>query len=154
LAEEGVVNDTLLSDMFTDAYFASPAPKSTGKERFNLGWIKTRLQRYPDLLAADVQRTLLQLTVLSIAQQMPQSTALKVYVCGGGALNPVLMRELALALSPAAVCSTEKIGLDPQWVEPVGFAWLARRTVLGLSGNLPEVTGASGPRVLGAIYPA
>ena len=154
LAEEGSVNEALLGDLFTDAYFASPAPKSTGKERFNLGWIKTRLQRYPDLLASDVQRTLLQLTVLSIARQMPQSTALAVYVCGGGTLNPVLMRELARALSPAAVCSTEELGLDPQWVEPAGFAWLAHRTVLGLSGNLPEVTGAGGTRVLGAIYPA
>ncbi|HEV8077399.1 MAG TPA: anhydro-N-acetylmuramic acid kinase, partial [Marinobacter sp.] len=68
-------------------------------------------------------------------------------------LNPILMRELARALSPAVVCSTEELGLDPQWVEPVGFAWLARRTFLGLSGNLPGVTGASGPRILGAIYP-
>lgn len=154
LAEEGTVNEALLNDLFTDAYFASPAPKSTGKERFNLDWIKTRLQRYPDLLAPDVQRTLLQLTVISIARQMPHSTGVKAYVCGGGALNPILMRELARALSPAVVCSTEELGLDPQWVEPVGFAWLARRTVLGLSGNLPEVTGASGPRILGAIYPA
>ncbi|HEV8077764.1 MAG TPA: anhydro-N-acetylmuramic acid kinase [Marinobacter sp.] len=154
LAEEGTVNEVLLNDLFTDAYFASPAPKSTGKERFNLDWIKTRLQRYPDLLAPDVQRTLLQLTVISIARQMPHSTGVKVYACGGGALNPILMRELTRALSPAVVCSTEELGLDPQWVEPVGFAWLARRTVLGLSGNLPDVTGASGPRILGAIYPA
>ncbi len=154
LADEGMVDESLLSDMLTDAYFARPAPKSTGKERFNLGWIKNRLQRHPGLSAADVQRTLLKLTVLSVAQQMPQSTDLKIYVCGGGALNPVLVRELAIEMSPATVCSTQELGLDPQWVEPAGFAWLARRTVLGQSGNLPEVTGASGPRVLGAIYPA
>lgn len=154
LAEEGVVDAALLDDMLTDAYFTRPAPKSTGKERFNLGWIKNRLQRHSHLSAADVQRTLLELTVLSVVQQMPKSAGLKVYVCGGGALNPVLMRELAIEMRPAMVSSTQELGLDPQWVEPVGFAWLARRTLLGQSGNLPEVTGASGPRVLGAVYPA
>jgi len=65
--------------------------------------------------------------------------------------NPVLMQALADALPGTTVESTAAHGLDPDHVEALGFAWLARQTVLGRPGNLPGVTGACGPRVLGAI---
>jgi anhydro-N-acetylmuramic acid kinase len=152
--DEGITDQSLLSDMLSDAYFSKPAPKSTGKEKFNLGWIKNQTQRHPDLCAADVQRTLLQLTVTSIVRQLPQSASMKVYACGGGTQNPVLMKELEQALRPARLAITSELGLDPQWVEPVAFAWLAHQTVDNRPGNLPAVTGANGPRILGAIYPA
>ena len=77
-----------------------------------------------------------------------------VFACGGGTFNPVLMNELRLGLGSVHLTTTAELGLDPQWVEPVAFAWLARQTIAGLPGNLPEVTGASGERILGAIYPA
>lgn len=154
-AQEGASNPELLASMLSDAYFSKPPPKSTGKERFNLDWIHTHLQRFPDLPAEDVQRTLLQLTVTTVLQQLPQENAeMAVFACGGGTFNPVLMNELRLGLGSVHLATTAELGLDPQWVEPVAFAWLARQTIAGLPGNLPEVTGASGERVLGAIYPA
>jgi anhydro-N-acetylmuramic acid kinase len=152
-ADEGIVNQSLLSNMLSDAYFLKPAPKSTGKEKFNLGWIKNQTQRHPGICAEDVQRTLLQLTVNSIIRQLPQAKAMKVYACGGGTRNPVLMRELEQAIRPARLAVTSELGLAPQWVEPVAFAWLASQTLNNRPGNLPEVTGASGPRILGVIHP-
>jgi len=153
-AQEGIVQQALLTDMLSDAYFERPAPKSTGKEKFNLDWIKTVVKRHGEIRPEDVQRTLLQLTVITAVRQMPQSPAMTVYACGGGTRNRLLMKELALALSPIRLLDTAELGLDPQWVEPTAFAWLARQTMKGKPGNLPEVTGAEGPRILGAIYPA
>ncbi|SFM03347.1 anhydro-N-acetylmuramic acid kinase [Marinobacter zhejiangensis] len=151
-ANEGRVHQGLLGDMLSDAYFALPAPKSTGKEKFNLGWIKTFIKRHPDATGSDIQRTLLELTVISIAKQLPQSNDLKVYICGGGSRNRLLMQELRRVCSPFAVSSTTEIGLDPQWVEAAAFAWLAQRTLNKQPGNLPAVTGARGKRILGAVY--
>lgn len=151
-ASEGQVDQSLLSDMLSDAYFQRPAPKSTGTEKFNLEWVKTSLARHPEVAAADVQRTLLELTAISVAQQLPQRPGMTVFVCGGGARNPVLMGEIRKTCSPCTVTTTAEIGLDPQWVEPTAFAWLARQTLAGRPGNLPEVTGAKGERILGAVY--
>ena len=154
-ASEGHIHEALLDDLQSDAYFVKPPPKSTGKERFNLDWINTHLQRFDEVPAEDVQRTLLQLAASSIASQLPdRSSDLTVYACGGGTLNPLLMKELSEQLQPATLATTAEIGLDPQWVEPVAFAWLARQTLAGLAGNLPAVTGARGERILGAVYPA
>lgn len=152
MAREGAVDPDLLDDMLSDGYFLRQPPKSTGKEKFNPDWIDTVLKRHPDVSAVNVQRTLLALTVESIARQLPESGNMTVYVCGGGTKNPLLMQELERACRPARVCITSELGLDPQWVEPTAFAWLARQTLRGLPGNTPSVTGSLGPRVLGAIY--
>ena len=151
-ASEGQVNQPLLSDMLSDAYFQRSPPKSTGTEKFNLSWVQTTLARHPDVAEADVQRTLLELTAITVAQQLPQHPGTTVFACGGGANNPILMRELQRTCSPCKVTTTAKIGLDPQWVEPAAFAWLASQTLLGRPGNVPEVTGAKGERILGAVY--
>lgn len=140
--------------MLSDAYFEQPAPKSTGKERFNLEWLHTILARHPGLKPEDVQRTLVELTAQSVARQLPESGVDTVYACGGGTRNSLLMASLAKALAPARLTTTEEVGLAPEWVEPVAFAWLARLATEGVDGNLPEVTGARGPRILGALYPA
>lgn len=153
-ANEGKVNQPLLSDMLSDAYFQRPPPKSTGTEKFNLGWVQTLIARHADVAEADVQRTLLELTAITVAQQLPQQPGTTVFACGGGANNPVLMRELQRTCSPCKLTTTNHIGLDPQWVEPAAFAWLASQTLQGRPGNLPEVTGAKGSRILGAIYHA
>ena len=153
-AGEGSVNRDLLDDMLSDAYFPRVPPKSTGKERFNLEWVKTLVSRHPGTPPEDIQRTLLQLTVSSIARQLPESTDLRIYVCGGGARNPLLIRELAEAVPHARLSLTSELGIDPQMVEPVAFAWLAKQTIEGRPGNLPDLTGAAGFRILGAIYPA
>ncbi len=151
-ASEGHVHQALLSDMLSDAYFQRKPPKSTGTEKFNLDWVQTSLARHPDAPEADVQRTLLELTAITVAQQIPQRPGMTIFACGGGAKNPVLMGELRRTCSPCTVTTTADIGLDPQWVEPSAFAWLARQTLAGRTGNLPEVTGARGKRILGAVY--
>jgi len=151
-ADEGQVNQSLLTDMLSDAYFQRQPPKSTGTEKFNLGWVQTTLARHPNVTAEDVQRTLLELTAITVAQQLPNRPEMTVFVCGGGTRNPVLVRELQRTCSPYTVKTTASIGLDPQWVEPSAFAWLARQTLAGRPGNLPEVTGAKGERILGAVY--
>lgn len=152
LANDGSVHQPLLSDMLSDAFFQRPPPKSTGTEKFNLDWVKTSLTRHPDVSPADVQRTLLELTAITVSQQLPRRSGMTVFACGGGAENPILMKALKRTCNPCIVTSTAEIGLDPQWVEPSAFAWLARQTLAGRAGNLPEVTGARGERILGAIY--
>jgi len=153
-AMEGSINQELLDDMLSDAYFSKAPPKSTGKERFNLDWVKTLVSRHRDIPAEDIQRTLLELTVKSVVQQLPEISDLRIYVCGGGARNPLLMEAFAKALPGVSLSLTTELGLDPQLVEPVAFAWLAKQALEGKPGNLPDVTGAAGPRILGAIYPA
>lgn len=151
-AREGQLHQPLLDDMLSDVYFQRRAPKSTGTEKFNLDWVKTALSRHPDVAPEDVQRTLLELTAVTVAQQLPQQPGITVYACGGGAKNPELMKALQRTCSPCMVTTTADIGLDPQWVEPSAFAWLAQQALAGRPGNLPEVTGAKGKRVLGAVY--
>lgn len=155
-AASGRCVPALLAECLADPYFAAPPPKSTGRELFSLDWLRARLAAHPGLAAADVQRTLLQLTVASVADAMrrhaPASRAL--YVCGGGARNPLLMAELATALPHCQVSATDALGVPAMQVEALAFAWLAQRFVQRLPGNLPAVTGAAGERVLGALYPA
>ncbi|MEQ5837376.1 anhydro-N-acetylmuramic acid kinase [Marinobacter sp. NFXS9] len=151
-AQTGQINQALLTDMLTDAYFRRTAPKSTGKERFNLSWIETVIARHPDIPANDVQCTLVELTARSLAMQLPKSSDITLYICGGGARNQFLMERLEIVLPDAIIKTTAALGLDPQWVEGVAFAWLAKRTLDQQTGNLPAVTGARGERILGAIY--
>lgn len=146
-----------LESAFLDKpFFKTSGPKSTGREDFNPAALSAVLQELPQLNAEDVQQSLLQITAKSIAlavtQQAPASS--EVYVCGGGAHNRALLAALSQHLPRCQVHTTAKLGIDPDWVEACAFAWLARQTLLGLAGNVPAVTGARGPRILGAVYPA
>jgi len=154
-AASGQVNATLLARLLADPWFALPPPKSTGREHFHLDWLQARMDGTP-VSNADVQATLLELTARTVADalQMTQPDTRRVLVCGGGVRNPVLMARLAAYLPQAVVESTAVHGLDPDFMEAMGFAWLARETLAGRPGNLPAVTGASGRRVLGTVYPA
>jgi anhydro-N-acetylmuramic acid kinase len=154
-AASGRVVPTLLDALLDEPWFAQPAPKSTGREVLNLDW----LARHGDLAAlapADVQATLVELSARTVADALRREASATglVLACGGGVHNPVLMAALARALAPAALASTAALGVDPDYVEATGFAWLARQTLAGRSNNLPSVTGARGPRVLGGVYPA
>lgn len=151
----GQVRQELLDKILTDPYFSLATPKSTGTDYFNLDW----LQRYlPDKHdnAQDIQATLAELTVASIHMAIEQSgfVAHRVIVCGGGAYNTFLMKKLQARMGTIPVSSSAEFGLPPDWVEGAAFAWLAQRTLAGLPGNLPSVTGAAHPVILGAIYPA
>ena len=151
-AADGQVDDALLARLLDAPWFALPPPKSTGRDQFHLNWVASRLSGHET--PADVQATLLALTARTVADALRATLpgAARVIACGGGVHNPVLMRALATALPGMTVESTAAHGIDPDVVEALGFAWLARQTVLGRPGNLPSVTGAAGPRVLGAIH--
>jgi anhydro-N-acetylmuramic acid kinase len=154
-AATGRIDEPLLALMLAEAFFARTPPKSTGRDRFNDGWIDARLaERVTPVAPADVQATLVALTARSIATAIGAhcAGACDIYVGGGGANNPVLMEALARALAPRRVMSTDAAGIPVNVVEPMAFAWLAREALAGRPGNLPAVTGARGPRVLGAIY--
>ena len=153
-AASGQVNGALLDALLGDRYFALPPPKSTGREYFHLDWLAAHPQLTAAAHPADVQATLLELTARSAAQAILRHApeAEDVLVCGGGVHNSRLMQRLGQLLAPRALCSTQQYGVDPDFLEATAFAWLARQRLLGLPGNLPAVTGASGSRVLGALY--
>jgi len=148
----GRIRVDVLAALLRDPYFAAPPPKSTGREYFNLDWLAARLPAGAD--AADVQATLLALSARSIADALHSSGVAEVYACGGGVHNSALMAALRAELPALRIDTTAALGLDPDFVEAAGFAWLARARLAGLPGNLPSVTGARGPRALGALYSA
>ena len=154
-AASGQVVPALLEQMLNDPWFALPPPKSTGREYFNPDWIERQLQAFPALAPEDVQATLSELTALTIAQQIQLSNGCdRLLVCGGGGRNPLLMARLAAHLPGTEVTTTDAAGVSGDDMEALAFAWLAFRTLSGLPGNLPAVTGAREMSVLGAIYPA
>ena len=153
-ARQGHVDDSLLARLLDEPWFALPPPKSSGREQFHLAWLQPRLRG--DERAEDVQATLLELSAASIADALraTQPRTRRVLACGGGVHNPLLLARIAARLPDAVVESTGAHGLDPDFVEAMAFAWLARETLAGRPGNLPAVTGARGLRVLGVVYPA
>ena len=153
-AASGVVDEGLLARWRADPWFALPPPKSTGREQFHLAWVQQQIGDGQHV-AADVQATLLELTAVTVADALLRDLpgAGRVLVCGGGVRNGHLMQRLAARLPGVVVESSARHGLDPDYLEAMGFAWLAQRTLDGLAGNLPSVTGAAGLRVLGAIHP-
>ena len=154
-AATGRVDHRMLAALQSEPYFALPAPKSTGRDLFHTGWLDRHLGA-TTARPVDVQATLSALTAWVCARDvtMHAPEARELLVCGGGALNADLMRRLGAALPARAVMGTDARGLPVQQVEACAFAWLARAWVERRPGNLPTVTGASGPRRLGALYPA
>lgn len=152
-ARQGQVLPELLHSLLADAFFATRPPKSCGRDEFNVPWLERHLDgtERPE----DVQATLLELTALSAAQAIENwcGSPDALFVCGGGVQNVALMTRLQQHLPNRRVASTDSLDQPADWVEAVAFAWLAWRTLRGETGNLPEVTGARGPRILGAIYP-
>lgn len=156
-AAQGQVLPALLARLLAEPFFQLPPPRSTGRDLFNPAWLQRHLHSLPTAPAAvDVQATLLELTALSIAQALRDHGGAggRLAVCGGGALNGRLMRALAQALPGWSIQASDALGLPAMQVEAAAFAWLAHRHCEGLAGNLPAVTGAAGPRVLGAWHPA
>lgn len=154
-AASGRVDEALLARLLDDAWFALPPPKSTGREQFHLDWVDARLGDAP-LAPADVQATLLELTATTVTGALLAHLpgVRRLLACGGGVRNTVLLRRIAARLPGVEVVSSAAYGLDPDYMEAMGFAWLARETLAGRPGNLPSVSGARGPRILGAIHPA
>jgi anhydro-N-acetylmuramic acid kinase len=154
----GTAIPSLVERLLEDPYFATPPPKSTGREYFNLPWLQARLTNQEGPVRdQDIQASLVALTVRSIASAIKQYApdCQEIVVCGGGAYNPLLMQGLQAQLSPRRVVDSNASdpAVDPRWMEAIAFAWLARQTLHHQPGNLPAVTGAGHPVVLGAIYP-
>ena len=152
-ARSGKVIPQLLESLKQEKFFSLVPPKSTGRELFNLPWLEARLNgEKPE----DVQRTLVSFTAETVTDASrhfaPHVKELR--VCGGGAKNPLMISELALLNPELVVTTTADLGVDPQDVEGLAFAWLAYRFDRRESGNLPSATGASGSRILGCLYPA
>ncbi|HUF80691.1 MAG TPA: anhydro-N-acetylmuramic acid kinase [Burkholderiales bacterium] len=152
-AARGEVIPGLLARLLSHPFFRRKPPKSTGRDEYDLRWLKRALAGSE--APADVQATLVELTASVIARGIRSAcaSASEVFVCGGGARNRTLLLRLAALLPGKRVASTATLGIDPAHVEALAFSWLARQAVKGRPGNLPGVTGARGPRVLGAIYP-
>lgn len=154
-ANSGNVVPELLTKLLALPFFSETPPKSTGREQFNNHWIEQMIGSLTSKpQPEDVQATLLELTAVTIADAINrhQLDNLQIYLCGGGSHNRQLRTRLASLLQPHYVGDTNALGLDPDWLEAVAFAWLAYRTLNRESGNIPEVTGAKGFRPLGAIY--
>jgi len=157
-ASQGHSQAVLLNALLDEPYFQRQPPKSTGANLFNAQWLEGKLERYDptgSISARDVQASLTRLTAVTIAQAMQGSwpQAQELVVCGGGAFNSCLTRMLAEECAPVPVISSASLGIAPDHVESLAFAWLAREHVLSRSGNLISVTGARAPRILGARYP-
>jgi len=159
-ALQGKVNEALLKKMLSDLFFAKAPPKSTGRDDFHLAWLQEKIGN-ENYLPEDVQATLLHLTAHSaleaLVRHAPQTQ--KLIVCGGGARNTALMNLLKIKVQyyftePLEITTSDSVGIDPQLVEGLAFAWLAWAHQEKRPANLPAVTGAKGPRILGACYPA
>lgn len=153
-AASGKVIPALLDKLQRETFFSSPPPKSCGRDLFNLHWLKAHL--IGDESAEDVQATLLALTVSSIADAIQHycGGAEEVYLCGGGAYNGALVKNLQQSLPRCRIQLTDILGIGANWLEAIAFAWLARQCIHSLTANLPEATGAKHPCILGAIYQA
>ena len=158
-ARHGHVNSALQAHLMDEPFFHKPPPKSTGRDLFHEEWLNNKLAKFDSLNPVDVQATLCALTAQTLADaiHLHAGDVQHVYICGGGAYNTHLIERLQAALNvngkAVSVASTDALGVSPNHVEALAFAWLASRHVDRLPGNLPEVTGAAGQRVLGALYP-
>ncbi|MCL4736917.1 MAG: anhydro-N-acetylmuramic acid kinase [Burkholderiaceae bacterium] len=155
-AASAVPDEALLARLLAEPFFARSPPKSTGRDLFHAGWLDAALGVHGALPPARVQATLLELTVRAAADALRRHApgTVRLAVCGGGAFNDALMARLAARLPGIQVQSTGVLGVPPDQVEALAFAWLAKAFVDGRPGNVPAVTGAVGPRRLGALYPA
>lgn len=153
-AASGKVLPALLEKMLAEPFFTLPPPKSSGRDLFDMAWLRGKLQGGE--AEADVQATLLELTCRTIAQAVRQycAGAKEIHLCGGGAHNLALHCRLTALLPGSSVQTTDALGVDGDYLEAVAFAWLAQQALHGKPANLPAVTGAKHPCVLGAIHPA
>ncbi len=155
-AASGTVLPELLASLLDEPYFAQAIPKSTGRDLFSLAWLAKKLEPFAAERPRDIQATLTEFTVFACVSGVSRygKDSKLLIVCGGGAFNTHLLQRLQAGLPFLHVSRSDEHGLPALQVEAAAFAWLARQTLRGLPGNLPSVTGAAGPRVLGALYPA
>ncbi|MCF6237185.1 MAG: anhydro-N-acetylmuramic acid kinase [Gammaproteobacteria bacterium] len=151
-AASGQIHKKLLSAMISDPYFKCLPPKSTGREYFNIQWLEHHLGAQPDTIPEEnIQATLCELTTISIAEALTSFAPDRVLLCGGGIHNKTLYSRLRHHIK-CTVQSSETLNISPDWMEAIAFAWLARQRLDEKPGNIPAVTGARHPAVLGGVY--
>lgn len=153
-AATGRVSAPLLDALLAHPFLALAPPKSTGPEDFTPAWLDALVTRVGEAAPEDVQATLCEFTAASVAAALAAAPPQRLILCGGGVHNGQLLARLAARLPQARIESSAAHGVDPDHVEAAAFAWLAARTLAGLDGNVPSVTGAARPAVLGATWPA
>lgn len=153
-ARAGTANYELVMALKQDPYFKLTPPKSTGKEYFSSSWLNRKISDFSNCTAKDIQSSLCQLTADTITEaiQLHAPETNHTLICGGGMHNKYLVELIRKNLAHP-VSSTADFGINPDHVEAMAFAWLARQTINNLPGNLIEVTGAKTPVILGGIYP-
>ncbi len=155
-AASGQCLPSLLRELQDEPYFRQAPPKSTGRDLFSAQWLQDKVQGHATARPQDIQNTLTELTASACIDCVDgyAKNSVALIVCGGGAFNHYLLQRLQAGLPGLTVSTSDQHGLPPLQVEAAAFAWLARQTLQREPGNLPSVTGAAGPRILGAIYPA
>lgn len=154
-ALSGKENNELLEQLLSDEYFSLAAPKSTGREYFNIDWLNRHLSKSDSVPEpVDVQTTLLQLSVITICNAIKDvaNDYNEVLLCGGGAYNPVFLESIQSLLPKMKISTTEDYGLTPDCIEAVTFAWLAKQRLENKPANIPGVTGANREVLLGGVY--
>ena len=151
-AASGKVDNDFLEHLLEDDYFKQLPPKSTGTEYFNANWLTQKLNKFPFLAAEDVQASLAALTARSISDAVKSYAIDEMIICGGGVHNDFLITLLKQYLPAIEINSSENYKVDPDYIEATAFAWLAKQTLEHKPGNLPDVTGANRPVILGGIY--
>ncbi|WP_392564966.1 anhydro-N-acetylmuramic acid kinase [Orbus wheelerorum] len=157
-AKTGKINQQLLNEFLIEDYFKQPYPKSTGRELFNLGWLKQKISTF-NLLPQDIQTTLVELTVRSTVNELLANQLLnpslpyELLICGGGAKNPLIIERFDKLLPNWLVTTTDQQGISADYMEAIAFAWLAYCRINNLESNIPSVTGANKSISLGVIYP-
>jgi anhydro-N-acetylmuramic acid kinase len=153
-ARQGKIHPNLLAALLSDPYFNKQPPKSTGRDNFNLNWLNQYLEKYQALPAEDIQATLTELSAKSIIEAIKQYAANTdaIYICGGGAANTYLMERLQHNADTIAVHTTQKLNIDPHWLEAMLMAWLAKQRLEHHKLNLSEITGSTAPHLVGTVY--
>ncbi|QOY54638.1 anhydro-N-acetylmuramic acid kinase [Candidatus Sulfurimonas marisnigri] len=151
-AESGHVSAELLDSMLSEPYFKKEAPKSCGRELFNAKWLEKHLENFSHVITEDVQATLLELTAVTIANEVKKTSTELLIVCGGGARNGALMKKLHVELKEINVTLSDKHGVSSEFMEAMAFAWLAYKRIHKEEVALSSVTGASRDSILGCIY--
>ncbi|MGL5741424.1 MAG: anhydro-N-acetylmuramic acid kinase [Legionella sp.] len=152
-AAQGEVIESLCESLLADSFFSLPAPKSIGKEYFSLSWLEQHLQK--EYQPVDIQKTLLKFTAKTIADAiLNEKKPIEIlYLCGGGTHNRALMHTLTQLLPETGVKSVADVGVSPDYLEAMMFAWLAAQTINTIPVDLRTITGSQRPAILGAIYP-
>lgn len=153
-ASSGQADEDFIKELLDDDYFKLNPPKSTGTEYFNSEWLSKKLKQFPFLSAEDVQASLTTFTAVTISNDIKKysENTDELIICGGGVHNEFLLSQIEQNSTNIEINSSEKYGLDPDYIEATAFAWLAKQTIEHKSGNLPDVTGATNKTILGGIY--